>query len=41
METRQNQDDAFLSTLSQAPTYMPWLPDDGSGIVRWTNAAYD
>ncbi len=41
MQTRQNQDDAFLSTLSQAPTYMPWLPDDGSGIVRWTNAAYD
>jgi len=41
MQTRQSQDDAFLSTLSQAPTYMPWLPDDGSGILRWTNAAYD
>lgn len=40
-QTRQSQDDAFLSTLSQAPTYMPWLPDDGSGIRKWTNAAYD
>lgn len=41
MQTRQSQDDAFLSTLSQAPTYMPWLPDDGSGIRKWTNSAYD
>ncbi|MEG1749313.1 MAG: TonB-dependent receptor [Tannerellaceae bacterium] len=41
MQTRQSQDDALLSTLSQAPTYMPWLPDDGSGITKWTNAAYD
>ncbi len=40
VKTRQNQDDAFLSTMSQAPTYMPWLPDDGSGIKKWTNAAY-
>ncbi|WP_195375530.1 MULTISPECIES: TonB-dependent receptor [Parabacteroides] len=41
MQTRQSQDDALLSTLSQAPTYMPWLPDDGSGVTRWTNSAYD
>lgn len=41
MQTRQSQDDALLSTLSQAPTYMPWLPDDGSGITKWTNSAYD
>lgn len=40
MKTRQNQDDALLSTMSQAPTYMPWLPDDGSGIRKWTNSAY-
>lgn len=39
-KTRQNQDDAFLSTMSQAPTYKPWLPDDGSGITRWTDRAY-
>lgn len=39
-EPRQGQSDAFLSTLSQAPTYMPWLPDDGSGIRKWTNSAY-
>lgn len=36
----QGQNDAFLSTLSQAPTYMPWLPDDGTGIRRWTSSAY-
>ncbi len=40
MQTRQSQDDALLSTLSQAPTYMPWLPDDGTGITRYTNSAY-
>lgn len=39
-EPRQGQSDAFLSTLSQAPTYMPWLPDDGSGVTRWTSSAY-
>ncbi|MFK2152438.1 SusC/RagA family TonB-linked outer membrane protein [Bacteroides fragilis] len=39
-QPRQGQDDAFLSTLSQAPTYMPWLPDDGTGIRRWTSSAY-
>lgn len=39
-EPRQGQSDAFLSSMSQAPTYMPWLPDDGSGITRWTNGAY-
>ena len=41
MKTRQSQGDAFLSTLSQAPTYMPWLPDDGSGIRKYTSSAYD
>ncbi len=40
-EPRQGQDDTFLSTLSQAPTYMPWLPDDGSGVKRWTSSAYE
>lgn len=39
-QPRQGQSDAFLSTLSQAPTYMPWLPDDGSGNIRWTSSAY-
>lgn len=40
MQPRQGQDDVLLSTMSQAPTYMPWLPDDGSGVPRWTNSAY-
>ncbi|MFK2042183.1 SusC/RagA family TonB-linked outer membrane protein [Bacteroides fragilis] len=39
-QPRQGQNDAFLSTLSQAPTYMPWLPDDGTGIRRWTSSVY-
>lgn len=39
-QPRQGQSDAFLSTMSQAPTYMPWLPDDGSGVTRWTYSAY-
>ena len=39
-ETRQGDTDAYLSTISQAPTYMPWLPDDGSGIKRYTSKAY-
>lgn len=39
-QPRQGQNDAFLSTLSQAPTYMPWLPDDGTGIRLWTSSAY-
>ena len=33
---RQSHDDAFLSTLSQAPTYMPFLPDG-----RYVHRAYD
>lgn len=33
---RQNQDDAFLSTLAQAPTYAPFLPDG-----RAVYTAYD
>lgn len=36
-----SQDDAILSTMSQAPTYMPWLPDDGTGIRKYTRKAYD
>lgn len=40
-EPRQGQGDSFLSTLAQAPTYMPWLPDDGSGVKRWTASAYE
>lgn len=39
-QPRQGQDDVLLSTMSQAPTYMPWLPDDGSGGVKWTSSAY-
>ncbi|WP_337942649.1 TonB-dependent receptor [Parabacteroides sp.] len=39
-QPRQGQDDVLLSTMSQAPTYMPWLPDDGSGVRRWTGSAY-
>lgn len=39
-QPRQGQDDVLLSTMSQAPTYMPWLPDDGSGVTRWTDYAY-
>lgn len=39
-QPRQGQNDTFLSTLSQAPTYMPWLPDDGTGVRRWTSSAY-
>lgn len=39
-EPRQGQSDVMLSTMSQAPTYMPWLPDDGSGEIRWTDEAY-
>ena len=39
-QPRQGQDDVLLSTMSQAPTYMPWLPDDGSGEIRWTDCAY-
>lgn len=39
-ETRQGDTDAYLSTISQAPTYMPWLPDDGTGIRRYTSKAF-
>lgn len=35
-----SQSDAILSGMSQAPTYMPWMPDDGTGIRRWTHKAY-
>lgn len=40
VQPRQGQDDVLLSTMSQAPTYMPWLPDDGTGVRRWTGSAY-
>lgn len=33
---RQSQDDAFLSTLAQAPTYAPFLPDG-----RYVSSAYN
>lgn len=39
-ETRQGDTDAYLSTISQAPTYMPWLPDDGTGVKRYTSKAF-
>lgn len=39
-ETRFGDTDAYLSIISQAPTYMPWLPDDGSGIRKYTHRAY-
>lgn len=35
-QPRQGQSDAFLSTLSQAPTYAPFLPDG-----RYVNKAYN
>lgn len=35
-QPRQNQDDAFLSTLAQAPTYAPFLSDG-----RYVSSAYD
>lgn len=40
IEPRNGASDAFLATLSQAPTYMPWLPDDGSGKTRYTYTAF-
>lgn len=40
-QTAQGDTDAYLSIISQAPTYMPWLPDDGTGIKRWTSKAYE
>lgn len=39
-ETRQGDTDAYLSTISQAPTYMPWLPDDGTGVKHYASKAY-
>jgi TonB-linked SusC/RagA family outer membrane protein len=40
IQPRQGHDDVLLSTMSQAPTYMPWLPDDGTGVRRYTGSAY-
>lgn len=39
-QTRQGDVDAYRSTISQAPTYMPWLSDDGTGEQQWSLAAY-
>lgn len=39
-EPRNGASDAFLCTLAQAPTAMPWLPNDPTGITRYTFAAY-
>lgn len=39
-EPRNGAGDAFICTLAQAPTSMPWLPDDGTGIRRYTFGAY-
>lgn len=39
-EPRNGASDAFLCTLAQSPTAMPWLPDDGSGNIRYTFGAY-
>ena len=39
-QPRQGQWDTYLSTLSQPPMMMPWLPDDGTGITRWAYKAY-
>lgn len=39
-QPRQGDTDTYLSGVSQAPTYMPWLPDDGSGQRRWSYKAY-
>ena len=40
-QTAQGDTDAYLSTISQAPTYMPWLPGDETGAVRWAHRAYE
>lgn len=40
LQPRNGASDAFLCTLAQAPTAMPWLPDDGSGTTRYTFGAY-
>lgn len=39
-QPRQGQEDTYLAILSQEPCAMPWLPDDGSGTVRWEYKAY-
>ncbi len=39
-QPRNGDTDQYLSGISQAPTYAPWLPDDGSGITRWVYKAY-
>lgn len=40
-QPRQGQNDAFLSTVAQAPTYAASLPDDGTGVTKWTGWAFD
>ncbi len=39
-QPRQGQEETMLATMSQTPLYMPWLPDDGSGVVKYTDKAY-
>ena len=39
-QPRLGDTDMYLSGISQSPTYMPWLPDDGSGIKKWSFKAY-
>lgn len=39
-EPRQSDTDTYLATISQAPTYMPYLPYDGTGELRYTFKAY-
>lgn len=36
-----DQEGAIVLSMAQAPTYMPWLPDDGSGVRKYTKKAYD
>lgn len=39
-EPRTGAVDAFASVLAQAPTYMPWLPNEVNGQRRYTFSAY-
>lgn len=40
LQPRNGASDAFLCALAQAPTAMPWLPDDGTGVRRYTFGAF-
>jgi TonB-linked SusC/RagA family outer membrane protein len=39
-QPRVGQNDVFLSAMAQAPTYRPWLPDDGTGVTKYVYSAY-